>query len=68
MTGHQGPSGGVEVQLYSFSISALGRGGKANNRNSVCCKVSLHSTGVRVEATQPTARADIYEMRVVKGK
>jgi hypothetical protein len=26
-TGHQGPRGGVEVQLYSFLTSALGRGG-----------------------------------------
>jgi hypothetical protein len=27
MTGHQGPRGGVEVNLYSFSTSALGGGG-----------------------------------------
>jgi hypothetical protein len=27
ITGHEGPRGGVEVCLYSFSTSALGRGG-----------------------------------------
>jgi hypothetical protein len=27
ITGHQGPRGGVEVQLYSISNSALGGGG-----------------------------------------
>jgi hypothetical protein len=27
ITGHQGPRGGAEVQLYSFSTSALGGGG-----------------------------------------
>jgi hypothetical protein len=27
ITGHQGPRGGVDVQLYSFSTSALGVGG-----------------------------------------
>jgi hypothetical protein len=27
ITGHQGPRGGVEVELYSFSTSAVGGGG-----------------------------------------
>jgi hypothetical protein len=27
ITGHQGPRGGLEVELYSFSTSALERGG-----------------------------------------
>jgi hypothetical protein len=27
ITGHEGPTGGGEVELYSFSTSALGEGG-----------------------------------------
>jgi hypothetical protein len=32
ITGHQGPRGGVEVFLYSFSTSALGRDGWSAQR------------------------------------
>jgi hypothetical protein len=34
ITGHEGPTGGVEVELYSFSTSALGGGGWSAPRPS----------------------------------
>jgi hypothetical protein len=62
ITGHQGPRGGVEVQLYSFSTSALWGGGWSaprpgrftpQERPGTHCTVGLQGQSGRVRKISP---------------